>query len=118
MIFHENCLLADKFMKYYTLFFIRKLGKMSQNVSSAAVVIGSLRDNIVPAPQLHTSVQKGVLLLQLHIGGMNFVFFCTFTFEPQHEISNNVVYAPSKVSDQPAHMRSLIRAFACRMNVL
>ena len=30
--------------------------------------------------------------------------------EPQHEISNNVVSATSKVSDQPAHTRSLIRA--------
>ena len=30
-------------MKYHTLFF-RKLGKMSQNLSSAAVVIGALRD--------------------------------------------------------------------------
>ena len=33
-------------------------------------------------------------------------------FEPRHEISNNVVYATSKGSDQPAHTRSLIRAFA------
>ena len=32
--------------------------------------------------------------------------------EPVHEISNNVVCATSKASDQPAHMRSLIRAFA------
>ena len=33
--------------------------------------------------------------------------------EPRHEISNNVVCAAiSKASDQPAHMRSLIRAFA------
>ena len=38
--------------------------------------------------------------------------------EPQHEISNNVVYATSKDSDQPAHMRSLIRAFASRLNIL
>ena len=29
--------------------------------------------------------------------------------EPQHEISNNVVCATSKASDQPAHTRSLIR---------
>ena len=29
-----------------------------------------------------------------------------------HEISNNVVHETSKASDQPAHMRSLIRAFA------
>ena len=33
---------------------------------------------------------------------------------PQHEISNNVVDATSKGSDQPAHMRNLIRAFASR----
>ena len=38
--------------------------------------------------------------------------------EPQHEISNNVVCATSKASDQPAHMRSLIRAFASRFNIL
>ena len=39
-------------------------------------------------------------------------------YEPQHEISNNVVCATSKVSDQPAHTRSLIRAFASRLNIL
>ena len=35
-----------------------------------------------------------------------------------HGISNNVVCATSKASDQPAHMHSLIRAFACRLNIL
>ena len=39
-------------------------------------------------------------------------------FEPQHEISNNVVCATIEGSDQPAHMRSLIRAFASRLNML
>ena len=38
--------------------------------------------------------------------------------EPQHEISNNVIWATTKASDQPAHMRSLIRAFACRLSIL
>ena len=33
-------------------------------------------------------------------------------YEPRHDISNNVVCATSKGSDQPAHTRSLIRAFA------
>ena len=33
--------------------------------------------------------------------------------EPRHEISNNVVCATSKASDQPAHMRSLIRQSLC-----
>ena len=32
--------------------------------------------------------------------------------EPRHEISNNVVCVTRKGSDQTAHMRSLIRAFA------
>ena len=39
-------------------------------------------------------------------------------FEPRHEISNNVVYATCKGSDQPEHTRSLIRAFASRLNNL
>ena len=39
-------------------------------------------------------------------------------FGPRHEISNNVVCATSKDSDQPAHMRSLIRAFASRLTIL
>ena len=40
------------------------------------------------------------------------------TFEPVHNISNNVVCATSKGSDQPAHTRSLIRAFASRLSIL
>ena len=39
-------------------------------------------------------------------------------YEPVHEISNNLVYATSKASDQPAHTRSLIRAFASRLSIL
>ena len=38
--------------------------------------------------------------------------------EPGPEISNNVVCATSKGSDQPAHTCSLIRAFASRLNIL
>ena len=40
------------------------------------------------------------------------------TNEPGHGISNNVVCATSKASDQPAHTRSLIRAFASRLNTM
>ena len=40
------------------------------------------------------------------------------TNEPRHEISNNVECGTSKGSDQPAHTRSLIRVFACRLNIL
>ena len=42
----------------------------------------------------------------------------TTTNKPRLEISNNVVYATSKDSDQPAHTRSLIRTFASRSNIL
>ena len=42
----------------------------------------------------------------------------TLNFEPVHEISNNVVCATSKATDQPAHTRSLIRAFASRLSSL
>ena len=42
----------------------------------------------------------------------------TKQFEPRHEISNYVVRATSKAYDQPAHTRSLIRAFASRLNIL
>ena len=38
-------------------------------------------------------------------------------FEPQHEISNNVVCATSKGSDQPVHTRSLMGAFASHLNI-
>ena len=45
MLFHENRLLADDSHEISYLIFCGKLGKMSQNLSSAAVVIGTLRVN-------------------------------------------------------------------------
>ena len=39
-------------------------------------------------------------------------------YEPRHKISNNVVCTTSKASDQPAHARSLIRAFPKRLSNL
>ena len=38
-------------------------------------------------------------------------------YVPRHEISNNAVCATCKNSDQTAHTRSLIRAFASRLNI-
>ena len=38
--------------------------------------------------------------------------------EPAHEISNNVVCATSKGSDQPAHTHRLMRAFASSLTIL
>ena len=47
MIIHENRLLADDSHETSYLIFFRKLEKMSQNLSFAAVVIGALRVNIL-----------------------------------------------------------------------
>ena len=43
MIFHEDCLLVDNPHEMSYLIFFLKLGKMSENLLSAAVVIGALR---------------------------------------------------------------------------
>ena len=43
MIFHGNRLLADDSHEISYFIFLLKLRKMSQNLSSAAVVIGALR---------------------------------------------------------------------------
>ena len=50
----------------------------------------------------------------------NLLFNLTYVklFEPVHEISINMVCATSNASDQPAHMPSLIRAFASRLSSL
>ena len=47
MIFHENRLLADDSHKNIMPYFCRDLGKMSQNLPSAAVVIDALRVKIL-----------------------------------------------------------------------
>ena len=46
------------------------------------------------------------------------VYALLFINEPVHENSNNVVCATSEASDQPAHTRSLIRAFASRLSII
>ena len=46
MIFHENRLLADDSHEISYLISFGKLGKMSQNLSSAEVVVGALRVKI------------------------------------------------------------------------
>ena len=43
---------------------------------------------------------------------------CYLQLKPRHEISNYVVCATSKASDQPAHTRSLIRTFASCLTIL
>ena len=62
MIFHENHLLADDSHEISYFFFFRKLGKISQNLSSAAVVIGVLRVNCTKHSRQQFSTNKIILL--------------------------------------------------------
>ena len=55
---------------------------------------------------------------ELSHNGVIIELFHEKIIEQLHEISNNVVCATSKASDQPAHTRSLIGACACRLNIL
>ena len=64
------------------------------------------------------SVFIPVYILHGTLWSMSPFFKPKFSFEPVHEISNNVVCATIKASDQPAHTRSLIRAFASRLSIL
>ena len=60
-----------------------------------------------------------MLIAVLYISNLNDLgTHISIKYEPRHEISNNVICATSKGPDQPAHMRSLIRAFAGRLNIL
>ena len=63
---------------------------------------------------LQTTVEGFYIYVQLAL----LIYTSEFIrIEPLHEISNNVLCATSKASDQPAHTRSLIRAFASRLSI-
>ena len=63
------------------------------------------------------NVAGGSIIKITRICILNLHFQKIIKYEPVHEISNNVVCATSKASDQPAHTRSLIRAFASRLSI-
>ena len=69
-----------------------------------AVPRGCLQFVIVVFPD-HTHLLFFILPMDLEI-----------IIEPRHEFSNNMVCATNKGSDQPVHTRSLIRAYARRLN--
>ena len=68
MTFHENRLLADDSHKISYLIFFRKLRKTSQNLLSAAVVIGALtvKYALLLYTQIHWICRKPLLILSEH----------------------------------------------------
>ena len=69
---------------------------------------------------IYTEVQSAELSKKFSVSGCHprSRRFSNDRIEPVHEISNIVLCASSKASDQPAHTRSLIRAFASRLSIL
>ena len=65
MIIHENRLLADDSHVILYLIFVENLGKMSQNLSSAAVMIGALR--IIPCNLTQTLSKWKKIIRKLHV---------------------------------------------------
>ena len=76
--------------------------------------------------KLVTTSLLGPLLWSLLVKASEFHISCCCldflqnanTYEQWHGISKSVECATSKASDQLAHTRSLIRAFASRLNIL
>ena len=66
----------------------------------------------------HTFIAFMQVLESFSKSKCSFQYGSIVLYDPVHEISHNIVCATSKASDQPAHMRNLIRAFACRLSIL
>ena len=79
---------------------------------SRIITLQSLRSDSPPLAELRGKINcfsTGIIPLQIAV---------TVLSEPVHEISNNVICATSKASDQPALTRNLIRAFANLLSIL
>ena len=97
-------------------FFVSNINKMLKKGCGSFHFFGVL-GNICTAAVLHRSqyylITKSVPSYLIYQAMLEAVHNW-----PWHEISNNVVCATSKASYQPAHARSLIRAFDNRLNKL
>ena len=85
------------------------------------MIVYTWADQLLPQllmEQFDTLPRQCRYIEHIHEGIWLQILIYAMIFVPQYEISNNVVCVTSKGSDQPAHMRSLIRAFASRLNIL
>ena len=118
-------------MKYHALFVIFKKAAKFEIVacckSSALKIKIPTIAGVYEHDQFHETFYKlGACLFQILNTANAEIRFCMravwstsfHTIEPRHEISNNVVCATTKCLDQLSHTRSLIRAFASRLNSL
>ena len=91
--------------------------KQSYNLITDIDMLNTAFDNVTEVGLIALSLLYYISVKAISHKHTKYLAVC-IPFEPQHEISNNVVCATSKGSDQPAHTRSLIRAFASRLSIL
>ena len=92
-------------MKYHTLIFFRKLGKMSQNVSSAAVVIGALRVKLLSLSSVDRTMRsyKGRLLHLFYMMFLVLHWNKTSSYPSRKENDNDFLQTkPSSESGVPS----------------
>ena len=74
-MFHENCLLADDSHEISYLSHLKKSGKMSKNLLSAAVMIGALRVKMCINSRVQTDYSR---LRTCKINCVLFIFYPKF----------------------------------------
>ena len=107
---YQNIICKFKLRFVCHLFGQRRLWRVCTNIHSKFVHLSVRCINASKMLSVRCAVKSSIKLM--------LVYQETTRYEPRHEISNNVVCATSKASDQPARKRSLIRAFASRLNIL
>ena len=108
---HSNKHQKLVFKTYYHLLQVKSIAECSNRDHSAIL------STFIKLPLIIKIFFLSIFEWPLKTGITVFYVYCSSLTvnEPRHEISNNVC-ANSKVSDQPEHTRSLIRAFANRLN--
>ena len=86
MIFHENRLLADDSRVISYLILVENWPKMSQTLSSAAVVIGALRFNSLSA-QPHTFMEIDMMMKYFLQSFSSFRCFISVSFTRDRDIA-------------------------------
>ena len=86
--------------------------------ASAPIVSSRSFLNVFKIFNIYIPIKEATKHRRVIQGHLALLLWLSQTFWQWHEISNNVVCATSKGSDQPAQMLSLIRAFASHLNIL
>ena len=104
-----------------TLFMVKLSHLILLGPNKTAHIIFKMYDGNVSVQKLPLVYTSKIIKNKVYTALVVFTCIDVIISEPWYGISNNVVCATSKASDQPAHTSctcSLIRAFASRLNIL